>query len=261
MPTLSAALIAYNEAANLPRALGSVQWADQIVVVDCGSTDDTVSTVVKLGAEVYKADNNPNLNLAKNIALDHCQGDWILILDADEVIPDDLAGEIRRALDSPRFDGYLIPRRNYALGRWLRYGGEYPDYQLRLFRRDRGRFPARHIHERLSVDGAVGKLQHPFDHHPYPDIAAFIRKNLRDAEFEAHYRYEQGQRMGLGGLWVRMTLNIPLRFTIRYILRGGILDGAPGLIRAWFDALNEGLRGIRLWEIPRKSEAQTRDRL
>ncbi|MFH0765715.1 MAG: glycosyltransferase family 2 protein [Calditrichota bacterium] len=261
MPTLSVAMIAYNEAENIPRSLQSVRWADQIVVVDCDSADDTVSTAIRLGAEVYTTENNPNLNIAKNLAIDKCQSEWILILDADEIIPDDLAGEIRLILSSPCCDGYLIPRRNYTLGRWLRRGGEYPDCQLRLFRRGRGRFPARHIHERLHVDGAIGKLHHPFNHYPYPDISSFLRKNLRDAEFEAVYRYKQGHRIGTCGLMGQLGLRIPGRYICRYLFRGGILDGVPGLIRAWFDAMNEGLRWIRLWEIRRRQDNKPGDRV
>ena len=175
--SLSVALIAHNEGPILGDALWSVCWADQLVVVDAGSTDNTAVTAKAYGAEVYTEPNRTNLNENKNIAIDHCRGEWILVLDADEVIPYDLAGAIRRTIaDKVPENGLLIPRKNFVLGRWTRRGSQYPDYQLRLFRRGRGRFPAQHVHERLKVQGKIGKLDIPFEHHPYRDLDTLIEK-------------------------------------------------------------------------------------
>ena len=170
-----------------------MSWADQIVLVDAGSTDNTAEIAVKYGAEVYSEPNRHNLNHNKNIAISHCKGDWIFILDADEKIPYDLAGEIRRIVNSDaNAAGYLVPRRNFVMGRWVRRGSQFPDYQLRLFKRGKGVFPAKHVHERLDVSGNISKLSLPFDHHPYPNFKMLVQKNLRYAEFEANYHFNLG---------------------------------------------------------------------
>ncbi len=202
-------MIAHNEADTIGAALSSVTWADQIVVVDTDSTDETADIARKMGAEVHVEPNHPNLNINKNIAINLCRGDWIFVLDADERIPYELAGEIRLAINEGRADGYLVPRRNWVLGKWMKRGGEYPDYQLRLFRRGRGGFPAVHIHERLTVEGKVKRLSRPFDHYPYPDLNSMIGKNLRDTRFEAWHLFQNGKRIGTVGLGFRI-------FTVSY---------------------------------------------
>lgn len=251
-PKLSIAIIAHNEGTYLADALQSVSWADQVVVVDCGSTDNTSEIAEGAGAEVYREPNRSNLNENKNIAIGHCRGEWIFVLDADERIPDMLAGEIRRVINDNKTDGFLVPRRNHIIGRWLRHGSQYPDYQLRLFKRDRGNFPAVHVHERLNVNGRIDRLSEPFDHHPYPDLSMLIHKNLRYSEFEAQHLFQQGKTISFSGLIWRIMVKTPLRFLRRYVLKMGFRDGVPGLIMAWFDAENQSLRWIRLWELSRK---------
>jgi len=250
-------VIAHNESKNLPVALESVTWADQIVVVDAGSTDNTAEIAVRFGAEVFREPNRKNLNLNKNIAIEHCKGDWIFILDADEEIPYDLAGEIRRIMNSKETEaGYLVPRRNFVMGKWLRRGSQYPDYQLRLFKRGKGIFAAKHVHERLTVDGKIAKLSLPFDHHPYPNYKMLVEKNNRYAELEAVYQFNQGKRISVTELLFQALLRVPLRFIRRYVIKGGFLDGVPGLIMAWFDISNYMLGAIRLWELSKDETAK-----
>ncbi len=251
MNSLSIAMIAHNEATNIKQALDSVAWADQVVVVDAGSTDDTAEIARKNGAEVHKESNKKNLNINKNISIDHCTSDWVLILDADEQIPDSLTGEIRRTINEVQHDGYLIPRSNVILGRGLRHGGQYPDYQLRLFRRNKGRFPAKHVHERLKVEGSVGKLKIPFNHYPYRDLNEMMRKGLFYAEFEAQYLLDNGKTVSSSGLIVKAITKPIIRFIRRYIFKGGFLDGVPGLVTALFDAWNQSVRWLRLWDMQR----------
>ncbi len=254
MATISIAVIAHNEAAVLRDALKSVSWAEQIVVIDCGSTDETADIALQLGAEVYTEPNHANLNINKNMAIKHCTGDWIFVLDADETIPYNLAGEIRCVINFPNADGYLVPRRNFMLGKWIKRGSQYPDYQLRLFKRNKGVFPAVHVHERLQVDGKVQKLIEPFDHFPFPDLDTMIMKNLRYIDFEAKHLYQQGKRVTLLHLIQVLCISAPFRFFRRYILKGGFLDGMTGLIRVWFDAFNLVMRWIRLYDLQRQEK-------
>jgi hypothetical protein len=180
-----------------------------------------------------------------------------LVLDADEIIPYDLAGIIRKIVnDSNSADGYLIPRKNFVLGRWVRRGSQYPDYQLRLFRKGKGRFPAVHVHERLKVEGKVEKLDTPFEHHPYRDIAMLNMKNARYVEFEAQHRFKDGMQINRMGLFVKVALAAPFRFLRRYFLKGGFLDGTQGLLMAWFDLSNNIQRWFRLWELHEQAKKE-----
>jgi len=241
----------------LERALKSVVWADQIVVVDAGSTDNTAQVAESNGAEVFYEENRKNLNINKNIAISHCNNDWIFILDADEEIPYDLAGEIRRIVNSDvNINGYLVPRRNFVMGKWMKRGSQYPDYQLRLFRRGKGIFHAKHVHEKLEIDGDVSKLTLPFDHHPYPKFQMLVEKNLRYSEFEAVYHFNLGKRINGFGVLTQGLIRIPFRFFRRYFLKGGFLDGVPGFLMSWFDISNYMLRTFRLWELSIKESSQ-----
>ena len=252
MVKLSVAIIAHNEAHNLPAALASVSWADQLVVVDCESSDGSIAIAEQSGAEVYYAPNRPNLNINKNIAIEHCRGEWVLVLDADERVPDPLAGQIRRVINEGNRDGYLIPRCNHVLDRRLRYGGQYPDRQLRLFRQGRGRFPAEHIHERVRVEGTVGKLSEPLEHHPYRSYGELMRKGAFYVEFEAQRLHALNRRVSGAGLIWKSGVKPILRFNARFIFKGGFLDGAPGFMAAYFDAWNQAARWLRLWELSRQ---------
>lgn len=241
-------MLAHNEAANIAAAIAGVRWAEQIVVVDAESDDGTGDLARQLGATVVTQPNRTNLNVNKNIAISHCRSEWVLVLDADERISDDLAGEIRRVIADGDADGFLIPRRNFVLGRWLRHGSQYPDWQLRLFRRRRGRFEERHVHERLRVEGRVVRLREPMDHHPYTTVSSLIRKGEFYAAFEAGKLQERGVRIGAAGLVWNGLVRPIARLARRLIFKGGILDGAPGLMMAAFDAWSQTLRWMMLWQ-------------
>ncbi|MFH0881719.1 MAG: glycosyltransferase family 2 protein [bacterium] len=250
MTPLSVALLAHNEEANLPAALKSVAWADEIVVVDAGSSDATATIAADHGARVIHQPNNSNLNINKNIAIENCTHDWVLVLDADEIIPPALAGEILQEIKNPRHDGYFVPRRNRILGRWVRHGGQYPDLQLRLIRRETARFPERHVHERIQVKGSVGRLSNPMDHSPYPTIAQMMRKGMFYADFEAQVRRTTTRTSPLVFIY-QILIRPPFRFIRRYFFKGGFLDGIPGLAMSFFDAFNNVVRWLRLWELQR----------
>ncbi len=172
--TLSVVLITLNEAANLPRTLKSVSWAQQIVVVDSGSTDATIEIARSLGAQVIE---EPWKGFAdqKNSAIAHATGEWVLSLDADEDVSPELAREIQALLQGePPFSAYRIPRLNHFLGRPLRHGGYWPDPKLRLFRKGAARFAQRPVHETMEADGPVGTLASPLLHHCYPTLEDYI---------------------------------------------------------------------------------------
>ncbi|OGR41824.1 MAG: hypothetical protein A2X35_10960 [Elusimicrobia bacterium GWA2_61_42] len=229
MPTLSIAMIANNEEKNLSRSLRSAAWADEIVFVDCGSTDGTVLAARDFPVKLFSRPNSRAVYVNKQFAVDQAASDWILILDADEEITSSLKAEIRRFIAAPGFVAAQMPRRNFYFGRWLRHGGKYPDTQLRLFKRGCARFLPLPVHERLEVDGPVGRLKEPLLHYPYSDEEDQRRKL-------AFYTEILTRSYALKG---RSRLSVLLRpftrFFSAYILKFGFLDGTQGLRTALMD--------------------------
>jgi len=254
MVPISVAMIARNEEKKLPQTLESLGWVDQIVFIDCESSDNTAKIAAKAGTEVYHEPNRQNLNINKNIALQKCRNDWVLVLDADEEVSLELADEISRIVEHPECSGYYIPRRNQILGRWVKHGGQYPDLQLRLVRKSAARFPEKHIHERMQIDGKLGRLSQPLHHYTYLTLSEMIHKGLFNTEFEAFYLSERVERFDACTLFTNVLIRPWARFLRRYIFRGGFLDGVPGLAIAFMDALNNVLRWLRAWEIRTRAE-------
>jgi glycosyltransferase involved in cell wall biosynthesis len=255
MPTLAFTLIGHNEAHNLPRTLESVRWADELVYVDCESTDGSAEVARKYTPKVFSRPNVIQLNANKQFAIDQAGTDWVFYLDADEVISPELAEEIRAVLAAnPPENAFKLPRRNRFFGRWVRHGGQYPDTQLRLFRRNRARFPCRHIHERIEVDGATGTLREPLDHYTCDTVAVALRKMDFNSTFNAQEMARGGLRPGMG-VAVRFLVWKPLsRFLRRYFLKGGFRDGWPGLIVAGIDSIDFAFRLFKFWDYAQHPE-------
>jgi len=177
--TLSVVLATYNEEGNLKNVLTSVRdIADEIVIVDGSSTDKTVDVAKEFGARVKTTTNKPNFHINKQMAIDEASGDWILQLDADEIVSTELADEIKSKISDPKSDvqGYWMPRKNYFLGRFLMKGGQYPDYTLRLYRRGKGSLPQKDVHEQAVVEGKVGYLKEALLHYPYRNFSNYLSK-------------------------------------------------------------------------------------
>jgi glycosyltransferase involved in cell wall biosynthesis len=234
--TLSVALITRNEAANLPRTLASVRWANEIVVVDSGSTDATLAIARDAGARVFE---EPWKGFAaqKNSAIAHATGDWILSLDADEEVSPELAQEIQALLaGEPAFSAWRIPRLNHFLGRPLRHGGYWPDPKLRLFRRGAARFADRQVHESMEMigeaAGPVGRLKGHLIHHCYPTLTDYIEHMNRYSSIAAEALVASG-RAGSSWLWLMWNalLNPAATFFYNYVFRLGFLDGRAGLLQ------------------------------
>jgi glycosyltransferase involved in cell wall biosynthesis len=248
MPSIAFTLIGHNEAHNLPRTLESVRWADQVVYVDCESSDGSAEVARRYTPLVLSRPNIPNLNLNKNVSIGAATTDWVFLLDADEVVPPALAGEIRSLMDAdPPQSAFRLPRRNLFCGRWVRHGGQYPDYQTRLFRRGSARFPGLHLHERLSVDGAVGILREPLDHYTVDTPLTAIRKMNFNSSFNAAALVRAGRRPGPGIALEYLLLKPASRFLRRYLFKGGFLDGWPGLIVATIDCMDFPFRLFKFW--------------
>ncbi len=253
--SVSVAIIALNEEQNLPRTLASIAWADEIVVVDSGSTDRTGEIAKEHGARVVER-QWAGFGAQKNLALSLCNSEWLLSLDADEEVSPLLAEEIRIATGlqaTPAPDAYTVPRRNYFLGRPLRFGGMYPDRKLRLIRRElfvtgHARFAERPVHEDIAYAGEAGELRGDLLHHAYPTLAGYLEhldrySTLGAATVKPH-----------GTLWfaAQTTLNPWLTFVYNYVVRGGFLDGRPGVLYHAYHSLYVSWKYARAWRLQRE---------
>lgn len=252
---ISISIIGHNEATHLQELLPTLQWADEIVYVDCESSDDSVNIARRFGCRVFERPNNPNLNVNKSFAMENTSGPWIFYLDPDERIPAALAEEIRATVRSaPAESAFQLNRRNHYFGRWLKHGSQYPDRQLRLFKKGMARFPAQHVHEKLVVSGSIGKLRNDMLHYPYESVSQFLAKFDFYTSFEADFLFRQGTVINFANHLKYLCVKPLTRFTKRYFFKLGFLDGMPGLFAAFFDALNYVVRYFKLWELCQKHE-------
>ena len=266
---LSVVIITHNEEANMARTLGSVQplVADgrgEIIVVDSGSTDRTVEIAQSFGAKVF-IEEWKGYAAQKNSAIEKATGEWILSLDADEEVDEALVEEISRllrergmeiGLDEDGLNGFLIPRKNYFLGRRIRHGGFWPDSKLRFFRRGTGKVQDQIVHETLTVSGVTSAVQRgSLIHHSYPTLADYIEHMNRYSSLGAEMVADKG-RTGFSGF------NIVYRplatFVYNYFLRLGFLDGREGLLLHGYHAVYVSWKYAKAWELGRRKASSLR---
>jgi len=247
--TLSIAIVALNEEANLGRVLESVRWADEIVVVDSGSTDRTCDIAREYGSRLI-IEPWRGYTAQKNYALELCTKDWILSLDADEEVSPELAEEIRRVLASPgSLDGYSMPRKNLFLGRWMRHGGFYPDPKLRLFRRGKAYSTGRDPHDRFEMKNGerVGRLQGALVHYTYPTLTLYLEHMNRYSSVWNHVPGAVPQRFSINAIVLRPLAT----FIYNYFFRLGFLDGREGLLLHMYHAGYVSWKYAKGWEMGR----------
>jgi glycosyltransferase involved in cell wall biosynthesis len=248
--SLSVIVIAKDEEASIARTLESVAFADEVVVVDSGSTDRTVAIARELGAKVTVTADWPGFGPQKNRALDLATGEWVLSLDADEWLTAESADEIRRvvAANPGEVAAYRMPRRSSFCGRFLRHSGWWPDYVVRLFRRGRARFSDDVVHERVFADGKVATLSLPILHETFVDLEDLVDKMNRYSTQGARQLQREGKSSSLGAAIARALW----AFFRTYVLRAGFLDGREGFMLAWATAEGTYYRYAKLIWLPRK---------
>lgn len=244
-------VITRNEAHNMTACLDGVMFADQIVVVDSGSTDATIQIAEALGAQVVVSADWPGFGAQKNRALALAHSEWVLSLDADERLTPDLRAEIQAVLTAPCYDAYSFPRLSSYCGQYIRHSGWYPDRVTRLFRRQSARFSDDLVHEKLLTTGAVGQLQTPLLHESYRDLESVIDKVNRYSTAGAQNMFASGKRSSLRkallrGCWAFMRT---------YFLRLGFLDGRLGLVLAISNAEGTYYRYLKLWLLQRADDS------
>ena len=220
----SAVIITLDAATALAACLQSVAFADEVLVVDCGSTDATLALARQSGARVLHQDWL-GYGAQKQFAISQAKNDWVLCLDADERVSMPLRGAIEAALIAPQAHGFEMPRCNRFMGRWLRHGEGYPDWSLRLFRRSHGRWSDDAVHEKVILDGMPARLRGDLLHESAETLALYLDKQDRYTTLQAQAMRRRGQRASIA----QMLMSPVLRFIKFYLLRLGFLDGVAGL--------------------------------
>ena len=244
----SVVIAAKDEATEIAHCIASVRWAEEVIVVENDSSDDTVAVARDAGATVF---SHPftTIGRQRNAAIARARHQWILVIDADERGTPALREEISSVIgdESRREVAYRVRRRNFFLGREIRHGGWERDRPVRLFR-SRMRYDERPVHEHVVADGPVGELEEPMLHYPYASLGEYFAKLDRYSRWWAEQSFERGRRVGT---WT-IAVKPPARFFSMYVLRGGFLDGAAGVLVAALAAMSVAAKYARLWELQNK---------
>jgi glycosyltransferase involved in cell wall biosynthesis len=255
VPRVTVTIITKNEAAHIGAAIDSASWADEIIVVDSDSSDDTVALAAAKGVRVESRTWTGWVD-QKNFAASLASSDWIFSLDADERVTPALSQEIKGLLrDDPPHVAYKVPRVTFHLGRWIRTTDFYPDYQTRLYDRRAARWSGLYVHESVTAVGSVGRLTQELQHYSYRDLGDHLDRINAYSTLAARQMYERGRRASALDLFVQA----PAAFLRNYILRRGVLDGAAGLLLSMVNAHSVFLKFAKLWELQRSVEARQRD--
>ena len=265
---ISVPIVACNEAANLRRTLASVAWVDEIVVVDSGSTDESLEIAREFNARVF-VEPWKGYGPQVNSAIDKCTGDWILNLDADEVVPPNLREEIQTLLSlqddpdlsdlegvvpEPEFDAYWIPRLNLVIGRWMWHGGLYPDHKLRLFRRGTARLREdTEPHATPKWDGPTGRLKSHMLHYAYSNLDVYLEHMVRYSRASIPLVLSKGKTSsGLPAFVMNTFLNPAATFIYNYFLRLGFLDGREGFLFHLYHSVYVSWKYAMAWQAARR---------
>lgn len=247
MTKISAVISTYNEEQMIKDCLESIKWADEIIVVDNSSQDKTVEIAKKYTKKIFTRPNNLMLNINKNFGFGKATGDWILSLDADERVElglkEEIVSSIKYKVSS--INGYRIPRKNMIFGKWIQHTGWYPDYQLRLFRRGKGKFAEKHVHEQLTLSGEAGILKEHLVHYNYTTVAQFLYKmNQIYVPNEAQNILSSGKKI----TW-QDAIGFPTQEFFRRFFEGqGWRDGLHGLVLSFLMAFYHFLVFVHVWE-------------
>ncbi len=248
---LSVIVITKNEGTHIGSCLQAVLWADEIIVLDSGSEDDTVEICKQFTDSVFIT-NWPGFGIQKQRALDKAQGDWVLSIDADEVVTTELRTEIEKALQQQEFNGYYIPRLSSYCGKQIRHGGWWPDYVLRLFRRNTGYFTESVVHERIVVQGEIGNLTSPLLHDAFVSLDEVLRKVNDYSSLGAEMLRQKGVQSSLSkaifkAFWI---------FIRTYLLKAAFLDGRQGLMLSISNAEGTYYKYVKLLELQNRRSQQ-----
>lgn len=240
---VSVLILTFNEENHIEDCLKSVSWADEVIVVDSFSNDRTLKIIkehnVKIVQEKWRG-----FSSQRNLGLEYCSNDWVLVVDADERVTPELKKEIINRLEQANdYNGYYIPRKTYFLGKWIKHCGWYPDHVLRLFRKSKGKYKERMVHESVELDGQAGYLSNCFIHYTYRDIEHFVDKMNSYSTLGAKEMFIKGKKVRLSDCMFRPSWAL----IKMYLLQRGYQDGIRGLIISVISAFYVFLKYIKLW--------------
>ena len=243
---ISILLPTFNCQTSVRASLASVEWADEIIVIDSFSDDDTIKIATEYGARVFQ---HEYINSAKqkNWAIQHCSNEWIFQIDSDEILEEKAEGIIRNAIKNAgkNIHCFKMPRKNHVLGKWVKYGGLYPDWQYRLFRKEYGKWRDREVHSRITVSGEIGMLDTPLIHHGMPNIS----KQLSNLDRYTRYEADELNKSNIKFSFVKWILGSIYIFMKRYFLLLGFRDGWRGFFLAVYAGFYLFISHAKLLEI------------
>lgn len=249
---LSACIVCCNEKNNIADCLKSVSFADEIIVVDSFSADNTVEIARQFTDKIFQQEWLGMIG-QKNFALSKAGGEWVLGLDADERIPDELKEKIKEIISAPSSaDGYRIPRKNYFLGKWMRHGGWYPDHVLRLFRREKGKYGGAEPHDKAVVDGRVETLDLPLIHHTYTSFRQYVTKQFQWSSDSAREMFRKKGKDKNAVFYI--FLKPVTKFLETFLLKRGFMDGFHGFIASFGASFFASAKYVCLWELQKDRE-------
>ncbi len=258
---LSIALATYNEEENIGFCLKAVKdIADEIIVVDGSSTDKTREIAEELGAKVIKTTNKPIFHINKQMAIDKCRGEWILQLDADEVVSKKLRKKISSIINHQssniEYSAFYIARKNFFLGRWMKKTGQYPDPVIRFFKNGKARLPCKSVHEQMEVNGEVGYIKEHLLHYPYPDFSEYLVKSNRYTSLTAQELLESGIKPSFWE-FIKAYFKAEKTFWSLFLRHKGFLDGFPGFVFSAYSGLHHITAYIKFWEQYNKKQGSS----
>jgi glycosyltransferase involved in cell wall biosynthesis len=243
MEKLTALVLTYNEEDNIKECLESINWIDKIIVVDSFSEDKTKEICLQFDNLEFHEKEFMDFASQRNFALEKVDTEWVFVIDADERATKSLEEEIEKTLAKADAEGYKIPRKNYFLGKWIKYCGWYPDYTLRLFK-SKYRYQGL-VHESPQIKGRITKLKNPFIHYTYKDLESYVDKMNQYTTLDAEKKYKAGKSVDVPYILIRPFLE----FIKKYIVKKGFLLGSQGLILSLLSAYYQFLKNIKLWEL------------
>jgi glycosyltransferase involved in cell wall biosynthesis len=241
---ISISIITFNEEKIISKCLEKLSWANEIVVVDSGSTDKTVEICKKFGANVIY-NKFENFGIQKQFALNQTSNNWVLSLDADEVLSDELTSEIKNIVFTDEFDGYLIPRTHVFLNKIFKYGSENKKPILRLFNKQKGKFQENKVHETIEVQGKLGNLKNEMLHFTVSDIATAVRKNINYALLSGEFKKENNKKTSK----FEVVFKLPYEFIRVYFLQRNFLNGYQGFVWSIFSSFGSFIKYAKLHEL------------
>lgn len=242
---ISACIITLNEEDNIKTCLSSLNFVDEIILVDSGSTDQTLKIAeefTKVKIFYRKFDNYIN---QKNFCIEQTSHEWILSLDADEEVSENLKSEIQNLNLDESMDGYFIPRLTYYLGKWIYHSGWYPNFQLRFFKKSKGKFAGILVHETVQISGQVHHLKNPLHHYSYKNISDHLKFIDRYSDLCADEKFKKGKN---SGVFIAIIKSV-WKFIFMYFIKFGFLDGKVGLIISILGSYYNFLKYIKIYEL------------